>query len=132
MDAAIPRLVADQEQLASVVTNLVSNALKHTDAGGMVTVRARCEGQNLRVEVQDTGQGIPREHLHDIFDKFVQVKRASDSTPGSVGLGLAIAKEVVNLHGGEIWAESEPGKGSTFQFEIPLGRARVPEGEGKV
>lgn len=127
VEPGLPRLVADEEQIASVITNLVSNALKHTRAGGRVTVRARASGENLRVEVEDTGRGIPREHLDDIFDKFVQVKRASEATPGSVGLGLAIAKEVVQLYGGRIWAESEQEKGSTFSFELPLGKARVSQ-----
>ncbi|HET6273441.1 MAG TPA: ATP-binding protein [Bacteroidota bacterium] len=116
----LPALVADEQQLSWVITNLVSNALKYTDAGGKVNVRAREEQDAVLVEVEDTGQGIAHEHLGKIFDKFVQVKRASDSTPGSVGLGLAIAKEIVETYGGRIWAASEPGKGSTFSFVLPL------------
>jgi signal transduction histidine kinase len=117
---ALPTLIADEQQLSWVITNLVSNALKYTDAGGTVTVRAREEHDAVRIEVEDTGQGIPAEHLERIFDKFVQVKRASDATPGSVGLGLAIAKEIVETYGGRIWAVSEPGKGSVFSFVLPL------------
>jgi NtrC-family two-component system sensor histidine kinase KinB len=116
----LPRLLADEQLMTSVVTNLLSNALKYTDAGGRVVVRLCQEGQSLRVDIQDTGHGVAREHLEDIFDKFVQVKLASESTPGSVGLGLAIAKEVVELYGGRIWAESEMGKGSVFSFSVPL------------
>lgn len=116
----LPRLIADEQQISWVITNLVTNALKYTDSGGTVTVRAREEGEAILVDVVDTGHGIARENLDRIFDKFVQVKRASDSTPGSVGLGLAIAKEIVELYGGRIWAESEPGKGSTFSFVLPL------------
>jgi signal transduction histidine kinase len=85
-------------------------------------VRGRHEGGALQLEVQDTGPGIPQEFLERIFDKFVQVKLASDTTPGSVGLGLAIAKEIVEMYGGRIWAESLPGKGSTFAFRLPLRR----------
>lgn len=117
---AIGPLLADEQQISWVITNLVTNALKYTDAGGTVTVRAREEEESILVEVSDTGHGIDRENLERIFDKFVQVKRVSDSTPGSVGLGLAIAKEIVELYGGRIWAESEPGRGSTFSFLIPL------------
>ncbi|MEK9138967.1 MAG: ATP-binding protein, partial [Bacteroidota bacterium] len=84
------------------------------------TVRAREEDHSLRVEVEDTGQGISPENLDKIFDKFVQVKQSSDTTPGSVGLGLAIAKEIVEMYGGRIWATSKPGKGSTFSFLVPL------------
>ena len=120
VEEGLPSLVADEQQLSSVITNLASNALKFTGAGGTVTVRARRDRDTITIAVEDTGQGIPREHLDDIFDKFVQVKRSSESTPGSVGLGLAIAKEVVELYGGKIWAESEPGRGSTFTFRLPV------------
>ncbi|HUI63850.1 MAG TPA: ATP-binding protein [Bacteroidota bacterium] len=116
----IPPLVADEQQLSWVITNLVSNAWKNTDAGGTVTVRAREQGESLLVQVVDTGHGIPADDLERIFDKFVQIKRSSDTTPGSVGLGLSIAKEIVELYGGRIWAESEIGKGSTFSFLLPL------------
>jgi len=116
----LPPLLADEQQISWVVTNLVTNALKYTDARGSVTVRARPDDDSLLIEVEDTGVGIAKEDLENIFDKFVQVKRASDSTPGSVGLGLAIAKEIVEMYGGRIWAVSEPGKGSTFSVVFPL------------
>lgn len=118
--STLPRIVADEQQISWVITNLVTNALKFTDAGGRVTVRAREHGNSVLVEVEDTGHGIEPENLDKVFDKFVQVKRTSDSTPGSVGLGLAIAKEIVEMYGGRIWARSEPGKGSTFSFTVPL------------
>jgi NtrC-family two-component system sensor histidine kinase KinB len=119
LPASLPHLVADEQALASVLTNLATNALKHTDPGGTVTVRAREDGGALLVTVRDSGHGIPPEYLASIFDKFVQVKQASEATPGSVGLGLAIAKEIVEGYGGSIWAESEPGRGSSFHFRIP-------------
>ena len=118
----VPHIIADEQQISWVIANLVTNALKYTDPGGSVTIRAREDGGGVRIEVQDTGHGIAREHLDRIFDKFVQVKRAADTTPGSVGLGLAIAKEIVEIYGGRIWAESEPGKGSTFSFILPVGQ----------
>ncbi len=116
----LPLLTADEQHISWVVTNLVTNALKYTSGGGSVTVRGRHAGDVLRLEVQDTGVGIAQEHLEKIFDKFVQVKQAAGTTPGSVGLGLAIAKEIVDLYGGRIWAESEPGKGSVFAITLPL------------
>jgi PAS domain S-box-containing protein len=119
LPASLPHLVADEQALASVLTNLATNALKHTDPGGTVVVLAREDDGALLVTVRDSGQGIPQEYLASIFDKFVQVKQASESTPGSVGLGLAIAKEIVEGYGGSIWAESEPGQGSSFHFRIP-------------
>ncbi|MGB2868830.1 MAG: ATP-binding protein [Bacteroidota bacterium] len=116
----VPQVVGDPQQLSWVVTNLVSNALRFTDSGGKVTIRADRESSAVRVSVTDTGRGIPQEAHETIFEKFVQVKEASETTPGSVGLGLAIAREVVEAHGGKIWVDSKPGKGSTFFFTIPL------------
>jgi PAS domain S-box-containing protein len=116
----LPPLVADEQQLSSVITNLVSNALKYTGSGGRVLVRVREEPGGIRMDVEDTGIGIPPEHLPTVFDKFMQVKQLAESTPGSVGLGLSIAKEVVEMYGGRIWAESTPGTGSTFSFRLPV------------
>ncbi len=124
--ADLPPLVADEQQISWVITNLVTNALKYTDPGGTVTVRAREHEDGILVQVADTGHGIAPADLERIFDKFVQVKKASDLTPGSVGLGLAIAKEIVELYEGRIWAESTPGKGSTFSFLLPLKRSNHP------
>ncbi|MBI4535569.1 MAG: HAMP domain-containing protein [Ignavibacteriae bacterium] len=115
----IPTLIADEQQVSWVINNLVTNALKYTSQGGRVTVRAREQPDGILIEVEDTGHGIAAEDIKNIFDKFVQVKRTADATPGSVGLGLAIAKEIVETYGGRIWVASEPGKGSTFSFIIP-------------
>jgi signal transduction histidine kinase len=118
--SVLPHLLADEQQVTSVITNLATNALKYTGPGGKVTVRAHEDGSDLCVDVTDTGQGISQENLGKIFDKFVQVKQSSDTTPGSVGLGLAIAKEIVEMYGGKIWAVSAPGHGSTFSFLLPI------------
>ncbi len=117
---ALPTLVADEQQLSWVLTNLITNALKHTNAGGSVEVRVKQQQNHMLFEVEDTGQGIAPENLQRIFDKFVQVKNVAATTPGSVGLGLAIAKEIVETYGGRIWVESTLGKGSTFSFYLPL------------
>jgi signal transduction histidine kinase len=122
IDSTLPDFPADREQLSWVITNLVSNALRYTPAGGKVTINAGRENGLIQVSVADSGRGIPAEALESIFDKFVQVRQSTESTPGSVGLGLAIAKEVVEAHGGKIWVTSEVGKGSTFIFTIPLER----------
>jgi PAS domain S-box-containing protein len=122
----LPTIIGDEQQLSWVINNLATNALKYTPSGGRVTVRVRPRDDAMLFEVEDTGQGIPREYLDKIFDKFVQVKSASASTPGSVGLGLAIAKEIVEVYGGRIWVTSEVGKGSTFSFTIPLQSAPAP------
>jgi len=117
---AVPVLTGDEQQFSWVVSNLVSNALRHTEPGGRVEIRASGENGSVLVQVSDTGKGIPEDQLKNIFDKFVQVKAQQVATPGSVGLGLAIAKEIVELHGGRIWAESTVGEGSTFSFVLPV------------
>ena len=117
----MPAFSADPHQLIWVITNLLSNALRYTDAGGKVQLTAKKQDGGLLVEVTDTGHGIPPEQQEAVFDKFVQIKSSTDTTPGSVGLGLAIAREVVEAHGGRIWVESQVGIGSRFSFTIPAG-----------
>ena len=118
-----PMLYGDSQQLSYVITNLLNNALRHTPPGGKVEISAALIQEEIRIAVVDTGSGIPAEAQSTIFDKFVQVKKVSETTPGSVGLGLAIAKQVVEAHGGRIWVESEPGHGSAFYFTLPLTRS---------
>lgn len=123
LDQAVPEdlpvIIADEQQITWVLTNLVTNALKYTDPGGSVVIRAIAEGRAVVVHVEDTGHGIAKADLGRIFDRFVQIKNASGNTPGSVGLGLAIAKEIVESYGGRIWATSTQGKGSRFSFTLP-------------
>jgi signal transduction histidine kinase len=119
ISADTPEVPGDHRQLSWVVANLVSNALRYTPADGTVTVHSDLMSDCVRVSVKDSGRGIPPDAVEVIFDKFVQIKQSTDATPGSVGLGLAIAKEVVEAHGGKIWVESSVGRGSTFFFTIP-------------
>lgn len=109
----------DPEQLARVIRNLVGNAVRHTRAGGRVEITTQSQDDTLRFTVSDTGEGIPPEYLPRIFERFVQVPGA---TSGGAGLGLSIAKKIVEAHGGRIWAESEPGRGTRFHFTVPLAR----------
>jgi NtrC-family two-component system sensor histidine kinase KinB len=120
LEENLPQLIGDEQQFSWVISNLVNNALRYTSAGGCVEISAAKEGENMLLKVRDTGRGIPPESLTKIFDKFVQVKQTLDLTPGSVGLGLAIAKEIVEMYGGKIWVDSEVGKGSTFSFRLPI------------
>ena len=120
IDTALPTLLGDEQQISWVISNLVNNALRYTGSGGTVEIRARQDAESMVLQVSDTGRGIAPEHLNKIFDKFVQVKQSSDTTPGSVGLGLTIAKEIVEMYGGTIWVESELNRGSTFSFRLPL------------
>ena len=122
-DASVNRLEADfdAEKLRKVVDNLLSNALKFTPEGGQVVVTVEEAGRKALVHVRDTGPGISEEELPHIFDRFHQTGDANMSkTQGGVGLGLALAKDFANLHGGDIHVESMSGEGSTFTLALPL------------
>ena len=114
--SGLPAVRADRGQINRVLVNLLNNAVRHTPPSGQVTVRAQPEGDRVRFEVQDTGIGIPVEYLPRIFERFVQVPGA---TRGGAGLGLSIAKTILQAHGSDIAVQSEPGKGSVFGFALP-------------
>lgn len=116
----LPLVSVDRRQFVWVVSNLVNNALRYTSSGGCVRIVATRQADHLRIAVADTGKGIPADQLEHIFEKFVQVQEGNELNPGSVGLGLAIARGVVEAHGGMIGVESEVGRGTTFTFTIPL------------
>jgi signal transduction histidine kinase len=111
------RLFADRNALHDIFVNLLSNAFKFTGDGGHVSIFAGRREQSILIEIKDTGMGIPEDKLQLIFDEFYQVEGGKH---GGTGLGLAIAKRLVEEHGGNIWVESQLGKGSTFFFTIPL------------
>jgi two-component system sensor histidine kinase BaeS len=113
---------ADALRMDQVLANLVVNALRHTSSGGTITLRAELLEGAVRMRVSDTGEGIPPEDLPFIFDRFWRGDRSRSHAGGaSSGLGLAISKQLVEAHGGQIEAESEPGHGTTFTIELPLG-----------
>ncbi len=121
LPADLPEVQADADRLSQVLFNLVGNALQYTPAGGQVTVTARQQGEELQVSVQDTGIGIAAEHLPYVFDRFYRADRSRARVSGGSGIGLTIAKHLVEAHGGRIWVESPgPGKGSTFMFTLPV------------
>ncbi len=109
---------ADRNQIQRVITNLVSNSLKFTPEGGQVNVIIEDKGDEIKVAVEDTGQGMEPDVVSKIFDKFAQVKGSKGKRKGT-GLGLTISKYIIEAHGGRIWAESEKGKGSIFAFILP-------------
>jgi len=113
----LPQLWGDRHRILQVLSNLVGNAMKFTPAGGSITIRAAQHGGMLQLSVSDTGSGIPQEHLKDIFNTYWQAKRTERL---GAGLGLPIAKGVVEAHGGRIWVESNPERGATFHFTIPV------------
>jgi len=126
--ADIPVVPADEEKIKQVITNLVSNAYKFTPEGGTITLRAKDDPDAVVIAVEDTGIGIPKEHVGQLFERFKQVPgtRERFGGPKGTGLGLAISKGIVLGHGGKIWVESEPGRGSVFFFTLPKASAGLP------
>lgn len=122
-EPGLPSVSSDADLLHRAVANLIGNALKFTPKDGNVTVEARRDGPGaVRVSVSDTGPGIPPEKLEKVFDKFFQVTETKGAARQvGTGLGLTIAREIVQAHGGRIWAQSEPGRGATFVFTLPVG-----------
>lgn len=118
-----PVIRGDREKIQLAIHNVVGNALKYTPEGGRIRVRVEADEGSLIVEVSDTGMGIPAEDLDRIFDKFYRARGMSLEGIGGSGLGLALAREVVRLHGGDITVESKQGEGSTFLIRIPSAAA---------
>jgi signal transduction histidine kinase len=121
--ADLPSLSADRERLHQVLFNLIDNAVRFTPSGGSVTVSARRRNGSVEVAVSDTGAGISPEHLPRLFERFYRADAARARGDGGTGIGLAIARSVVEAHGGQIRAESEPGRGSVFTFDLPAERS---------
>ena len=115
----LPSVRADQGRLQQIILNLLNNASKFTPKGGEITLRARKNDDALVVEVQDTGHGITKEEHERIFDPYHRVENDRQRFSG-MGLGLALCKKLVELHGGQIWVKSRPNEGSTFGFSLPL------------
>jgi len=116
---AVPELTADPQRIAQVLGNLINNALRHTPPGGVVTLAVRANPSEVLFEVRDTGTGIAPEDLPRIFDRFYRADPSRTRSSGGAGLGLAIARRIVEAHGGRIWAESMPGQGAKVRFTLP-------------
>ena len=120
LDPRLPIMTADQDKLVQVMTNLVSNAVKYSPDAGTITITSTESGGTIQVSVKDEGIGIPAAALENVFERFTRVERESLGDIKGTGLGLPIVREIVELHGGRVWAESPPGKGSTFHLELPI------------
>jgi signal transduction histidine kinase len=142
IDEAIPdALYGDDQRLSQVIVNLLSNAVKFTPEQGSIALEASLEGGSLvaieeeagscaiRVRVSDSGIGVSAEQQSRLFSSFTQADSSTSRKYGGTGLGLAISKSIVEMMGGHIWVESEPGKGSVFSFTVPLQRSTGPAGE---
>ena len=116
--ADLPRALADGERVEQVLLNLVHNAIKFTPPGGRIAVSARAEGGDILVSVVDTGVGIPADDLPRVFERFYKADKARAG--GGTGMGLAIARHIIEAHGGRVWAESVEGRGAAFHFTLPL------------
>jgi signal transduction histidine kinase len=111
---------ADPDKLTQILTNLVSNAMKYTPAGSSIAVRASAEDGMAHVVVEDNGPGIPRDRLERVFERYYRIESKDGPRVAGTGLGLPIVRQLVELHGGRVWCESELGKGASFHFTLPL------------
>ncbi len=118
-DEGVPEVLGDADRLAQVLRNLLSNALRHTPAGGQVAVRVGCSGGQAEIQVADTGSGIVSEDLPYVFDRFYRGDGSRSRQGGGAGLGLAITRQLVTAHGGQIAVASSPGLGTTFTVTLP-------------
>lgn len=115
----VDSIIIDVVWLGRAINNLVSNAIRHTPAGGRVKICAESFGENISVKVDDTGEGISPEDISHVFERFYRGDKSRNRSSGGSGLGLAIAKGIVDAHHGKIWVESKPGLGTVFTFTLP-------------
>jgi signal transduction histidine kinase len=123
-------LWADPDRVLQTLTNLLSNAIKFSSAGGAVWLDADARDGEIVFVVRDEGRGIPPDKLELIFERFQQVDSSDAREKGGTGLGLAICRSIVDQHGGRVWAESAGGRGSRFQFTLPVAPASPLVGAG--
>jgi signal transduction histidine kinase len=129
----LPGLNADPDALEKILVNLVGNAIKFTDAGGRIEIRAESCAAGIHLEVRDTGIGIPADKLERVFDRFAQVDMSTTRRHEGTGIGLSLVQELVQLHGGRVWAESGGAQqGTQMHVELPLGESDMPEAEASV
>ena len=122
----LPKPHADRDRMTQVVSNLLNNAVKYSPTGGEIALRTRADGAAIRLLVKDEGLGIPRDALESIFERFSRVESDATEAIQGTGLGLPIVRQIVELHGGKVWAESEIGRGSVFQVVLPLAGGAAP------
>ena len=116
----LPLLSVDRLRIEQVVGNLVDNAIRHTPPGGTVTVSAFRDSDRVRVQIADTGAGIPADALPHVFDRLYRADSSRDRATGGTGLGLTIVRQLVEAHGGTVWVQSQEGEGSRFGFDLPI------------
>jgi signal transduction histidine kinase len=120
VDEQLAEFFGDERKIKQVLVNLLSNAVKFTPEGGKIQVRAGLDNGAIKISVCDTGVGIASQDQDIIFEEFRQVGSDYAQKREGTGLGLTLTRKFVELHGGKIWVDSEPGKGSTFTFTLPI------------
>jgi two-component system phosphate regulon sensor histidine kinase PhoR len=129
VDPAIGLVLVDPLKITQVCENLLDNALKYTPRGSHVDVQARLKGGEAEVSIRDNGPGIPSGDLPHLFERFYRVDKGRSREKGGTGLGLSIVKHIVQLHGGRVWVESQPGQGATFYFTLPQNNGPMDQGK---
>jgi signal transduction histidine kinase len=119
VDQEMAPVIVDSRRVQRVLYNLVQNAIRHTPPDGSIHIRARDVGETVVVQVEDTGEGIPANDLDKIFERSYRSDQSRSRQSGGAGLGLSIAKGIIEAHGERIWVESVPGRGSIFSFTLP-------------
>ena len=119
LPANLPKVLADEARFSQVVLNILDNAVKYTPEGGSISIKGLVHDKMVQFDVTDTGIGIPEQDLPRIFERFYRVDKARSRDLGGTGLGLSIVKHIVLAHGGEVWASSQLGRGTTFSFTLP-------------
>lgn len=125
----IPEIKADPLRIEQVVANLLTNAIRHTPEAGQILVSVRCEGKDVVTSIADTGEGINTDDLPHIFERFYRAGDSRARCEGGTGLGLSIVKQMVEAHGGKVWAESRAGEGTIFSFSLPAGSLNTQKQE---
>jgi PAS domain S-box-containing protein len=128
LPAELPIVRADPDRVTQLLSNVIGNAVKFTSAGGTVTLSARADEREVAIAVADTGQGIPAAQLPRVFERFFQATLSGRAARHGAGLGLPIARGIVEAHGGRIWIESQPGVGTTVHFTLPIATDGVEPG----
>jgi signal transduction histidine kinase len=126
LDQSLGSIMGDSDRLTQVITNLVSNAIKYSPAGGAVELRTTRAERTVLLTVRDHGMGIPAEHLEKVFDRYSRVETTETRAIQGTGLGLPIVRQIVQLSEGQVWATSQSGQGSVFYVELPLSEAATP------
>jgi two-component system, OmpR family, sensor histidine kinase ResE len=123
VDSDLPPVMMDAARIQRVLYNLVQNAIRHTPPDGTIVLEAQEDAGAVRVDVVDSGEGVPASDLPRIFERFYRGEKSRARGQGGAGLGLAIAKGLIEAHGGRIWAQNLPGRGARFSFVLPKGMA---------